>query len=178
MRLSVCDSFVLFLSVAVFCPLTPAVQPSRSEASKTDLTAKGTMRLVVRNSGYIFAGTVQSVQRISPKGNGVATVQVTFHVNQAMRGVRAGQTLVVREWAGLWQSRERYRKGEQVLLFLYPPSKLGLTSPVGSTLGRFPIGHDGLVGVDPRIGVRAGRAALVRLSPREFVRFFRKEAEE
>jgi hypothetical protein len=93
---------------------------------------------LTKSSGYIFAGTVQSVERVSPSGtNGIASTQITFHVDQAIRGVRNGQTLVIREWAGLWQSGERYRSGERVLLFLYPLSTLGFTSPVGGPMGRF-----------------------------------------
>ena len=34
---------------------------------------------------------------------------------------------------------QRYRVGERVLLFLYPPSKLGLTSCVGGRMGRFTV---------------------------------------
>src|SRR6202049_101923 len=97
---------------------------------------------LIRSSGYIFAGTVKSVERVAPKGNGVATVLINFHVDQAMRGVRVGQTLAIREWAGLWESGERYGPGAQILLFLYPPSKLGLTSPVEGPMGRFRIGPD------------------------------------
>jgi hypothetical protein len=100
---------------------------------------------IARNSGYIFAGTVQSVKQISPRTSSVATVQISFHVDEAIRGVRTGQTLVIREWAGLWNTGERYRRGERVLLFLYLPSKLGLTSPVGGTMGRFAVGPRGRV---------------------------------
>jgi hypothetical protein len=141
---------------------------------------------LTRSSGYIFAGTVKSVERVAPKGNGVATVLVNFHVDQAMRGVRSGQMLAIREWAGLWESGERYRPGERVLLFLYPPSKLGLTSPVGGLRGRFRIGPDGRVIFDPgRIGLPARRPHLggrfqgrTWFSPREFVRFLRLAEEE
>lgn len=56
-----------------------------------------------------------------------------------------GQSLNIREWAGLWAKGERYRTGERVLLFLYPPSRLGLTSPVGGDLGRFEIEPDGIL---------------------------------
>jgi len=141
---------------------------------------------LTRSSGYIFAGTVKSVERAAPKGNGVATVLVNFHVDQAMRGVRTGQTLAIREWAGLWESGERYRPGERVLLFLYPPSKLGLTSPVGGPMGRFRIGPDGRVIFDPgRIGFLAPHPGIggplrgrTRVSPREFVRFLRLAEEE
>jgi hypothetical protein len=141
---------------------------------------------LIRSSGYIFAGTVKSVARVAPKGNGVATVLINFRVDQAMRGVRTGQTLAIREWAGLWESGERYRPGERVLLFLYPPSKLGLTSPVAGPMGRFRIGPDGRVIFDPgRIGVPARHPRIANrfqdrtwFSPRDFVRFFRIAEEE
>jgi hypothetical protein len=141
---------------------------------------------LTRSSGYIFAGTVKSVERIAPKGNGVAIVEINFHVDQAMQGVRLGQMLAIREWAGLWQSGERYRPGERVLLFLYPPSKLGLTSPVRGPIGRFRIGPDGQVVLDPRrIGVPTVRPGMrdrltgrTRVSPRDLVRFLRSAEEE
>ena len=141
---------------------------------------------LARSSGYIFAGRVKSVERIAPKGNGVATVQINFHVDEAMRGVQTGQTLAIREWAGLWESGERYRPGERVLLFLYPPSKLGLTSPVGGRMGRFRIGPDGRVIIDPGpIGFPAPHPrtagplpGTTHFTPREFVRLLRLAEEE
>ena len=136
---------------------------------------------IARNSGYIFAGTVQSVERIFPRASGVATVQISFHVDEAIRGVHTGQTLVIREWAGLWNSGERYRRGERVLLFLYPPSKLGLTSPVGGAMGRFTVGPKGRVVVPPgRIGLlprsrdRDGSMqGEMEFTPRKLVRMIR-----
>jgi hypothetical protein len=62
--------------------------------------------------------------------------------------VRNGEVLAVREWAGLWTSGDRYRPGERLLLFLYRPSKLGLTSLVGGPLGRFPVDSVGNVILD------------------------------
>ncbi|MGH9545559.1 MAG: hypothetical protein ACRD23_10125 [Terriglobales bacterium] len=99
---------------------------------------------LTRGSGYIFDGTVMSVEPMAQdQTNGVAMVQITFRVEQAIRGVRGGQVLVIREWAGLWNSGERYRRGERLLLFLYSPSKLGLTSAVGGPLGRFTVDSGG-----------------------------------
>ena len=72
-------------------------------------------------------------------------MQVTFEVTEGIRGVRTGQTLVIREWAGLWESGARYRPGQRILLFLYRPSRLGLTSTVGGQMGRFPIDNKGQV---------------------------------
>jgi hypothetical protein len=70
---------------------------------------------------------------------------VTFQVEHALRGTTTGQNLTIHEWAGLWNTKERYRVGERVLLFLYPPSKLGLTSPVAGPMGRFAIDPQGRI---------------------------------
>jgi hypothetical protein len=55
---------------------------------------------------------------------------------------------------GLWESGERYQNGEHVLLFLYPPSKIGLTSPVGGKLGRFQMDNTGHVLLNREVGRR------------------------
>jgi hypothetical protein len=108
-------------------------------------TAPGLSQLV-RSAGYIFTGTVRSIERVAPSGpNEVTTMRITFQVEQAIRGVQAGQTLVIHEWAGLWESGPRYRPAERVLLFLYHPSRLGLTSTVGGPLGRFNLDQSGQV---------------------------------
>jgi hypothetical protein len=73
------------------------------------------------------------------------TVAITFHVENAIRGTIPGQTLAITQWTGLWTSGQRYHVGERVLLFLYPPSKLGLTSCVGASLGRFRVDTMGRV---------------------------------
>lgn len=99
---------------------------------------------LVRNSGMIFSGTVLSVAHLStPNSPGIT--QITFRIETAMRGTRRGQILRVREWDGLWNFGERYDIGQRVLLFLYPNSKLGLTSPVGGALGRYQIDKSGHV---------------------------------
>jgi hypothetical protein len=67
------------------------------------------------------------------------TVEITFRVDDAFRGVKPGRSLTIREWVGLWLAGERYHAGERVVLFLYPLSKLGLTSPVGGRFGRFDV---------------------------------------
>ena len=101
---------------------------------------------LTHNAGYIFSGKVKAVERIAPSAtDSVPVMRITFQVEKGFRGVRSGQELVIREWASLWRSGERYRPGERVMLFLYPPSKLGLTSPVGGELGRFGIDPGGRV---------------------------------
>ena len=179
---------VAVILLSVCCPIV-AEDPARSEPARADLPEPPYLprrHPLTRGLGYIFAGTVKSVERAAPKRNGVASVLINFHVDQAMRGVRTGQMLAIREWAGLWESGERYRPGERVLLFLYPPSKLGLTSPVGGPMGRFKIDPSGRVIFNPRsIGSRSrapGTAARFRgrtwVSPSELVHFFRLAEDE
>jgi hypothetical protein len=120
----------------------PCVLPAAAQDSLVKPISK--LRLLTRNSGYIFDGTVLSVERLAETEPGsVATVQISFRVEQAIRGTRNGQVLKIREWAGLWSSGERYRPGERLLLFLYSPSKLGLTSPVEGPLGRLAVDSGG-----------------------------------
>ena len=93
---------------------------------------------LARTAGTIFAGTVT---RIEPGpaagGSAVPTVAITFHVEHPLRGAVPGGSLTILEWLGLWSSGQRYTVGEHVLLFLYPLSKLGLTSAVGGAVGQF-----------------------------------------
>jgi hypothetical protein len=97
---------------------------------------------ITRDSGMVFSGVVTQVQR---SNCATGTNQITFRVENAIRGVRRGQTVTIKEWSGLWNNGERYVTGERVLLFLYPKSKLGLTSPVGGRLGRYAVDPAGRV---------------------------------
>jgi len=92
---------------------------------------------------------------------------------------------VIREWVGLWEQGERYRLGERVLLFLYRPSQLGLTSPVAGPLGRFTVDRNGKIDLQPdRIASLASNPAEVqlrgktRVTRRDFARAIRRLVEE
>jgi hypothetical protein len=104
---------------------------------------------IVQAAGIIFSGHVTSVAR-APSSGGPVSTAVTFKVEHAMRGTSAGRDLTIHEWAGLWTRGERYRVGERVLLFLYSPSKLGLTSPVAGPIGRFAVNSGGEIVMTPQ----------------------------
>ena len=143
------------LGLALIC-LSAAGQSSQAKPLPPAIS---NLRLLNLNSGYIFDGTVLSVHAAQSEANDVATVQITFRVEQAIRGTRVGQILTIREWAGLWNSGERYHPGERLLLFLYSPSRLGLTSPVGGSAGRFAVDSGG------NAVVEKGRLPGLRLDP-------------
>ncbi|MBZ5720858.1 MAG: hypothetical protein LAO03_10810 [Acidobacteriia bacterium] len=168
---------VLLLSLHPVLNAQPAARPGRSSSP--------TLGQLTRKAGYVFDGTVLSVVRVGTPHD-VPAVQITFRIERGIRGTQTGQLLTVREWAGLWESGERYRPGERVLLFLYPPSKLGLTSPVGGALGRFAVDARGFVNMQPGRGEALPASSSVepqsrgrhRLRTADFARAIQRSQEE
>jgi hypothetical protein len=164
------------IAVIFLCVLSlPAIAQNFASAAS--------LRQLTRDSGYIFTGRVSAIEPVPASGTAIATVKITFQVEQGIRGVGTGQTLVIREWGGLWEHGERYRTGERVLLFLYRPSKLGLTSPVAGAFGRFTVDKKGQINLD-RVASLASDPVDVhlrgktRVSSRDFARTIRRLVEE
>lgn len=129
-------------------PFIPApVQPPARPTLPTPQVASAMgLPQLTRAAGSIFSGTVTSIaHRPATRANTVETVAITFHVENAIRGATPGSDFTISQWIGLWAAGQRYRVGERVLLFLYPPSKLGLTSCVAAPIGRFSINASGRV---------------------------------
>jgi hypothetical protein len=117
-------------------PLLP--QPDLIPRAPVRLPGVIGLPAMAQAAGMIFSGTVSKIQRRpATRAQALETVAITFHVENAIRGATPGQDLTVSQWIGLWSGGQRYRIGERVLLFLYPPSKLGLTSLVAGPVGRF-----------------------------------------
>lgn len=109
---------------------------------------------IAHSAGIIFSGRVLSIRRDHEQStarfaNSGGFTSITFQVEHAIRGASVGQPLTIHEWAGLWSNGERYRIGERVFLFLYPPSKLGLTSPVAGARARFAVDTSGKIVINP-----------------------------
>jgi hypothetical protein len=60
----------------------------------------------------------------------------TFQIDRSIAGVHARERLTIREWEGAWSMQRAMLHGQRLLIFLYPPSRLGLTSPVGGRAGQ------------------------------------------
>src|SRR5713226_10101329 len=113
-----------------------------------------------RRAGMIFAGTVLSTAAQTPAIDRAApaptpaiqipaiqtpAVELTFRVDRAIVGVEQGQTLTIHEWAGAWSMHRPMSSGQHILIFLYPPSRLGFTSPVGGSLGQVALDPSGKI---------------------------------
>jgi hypothetical protein len=115
-------------------------------------------RQLSRRAGMIFAGTVLT-SPTQPVGTGTVTnhsaatnrsstgttptLELSFRVDQAIAGVEPGQLLTIHEWAGAWSAQRSMIEGQHFLIFLYRPSRLGLTSPVGGALGQLALDTSG-----------------------------------
>jgi hypothetical protein len=129
--------------------------------------------LITRAAGTIFSGTVVSIVSAATTGQAIQTVSITFRVESALRGTLPGQALTIQQWSGLWRGGQHYRVGDHLLLFLYPPSKLGLTSCVAGTMGRFVLDSAGQVVLSPQQAAAFATdhdlgAGKSRLSMRDF----------
>ncbi len=71
------------------------------------------------------------------------SIELTFRVDEPIAGVKCGQILTIHEWAGAWSMHRPMTRGQRILIFLYPPSRLGLTSPVGGSLGQIALDSSG-----------------------------------
>jgi len=97
-----------------------------------------------RRAGMIFAGTVLSSGTQTVRmDRSVPAIELRFRIDRPIAGVAAGQVLTIHEWAGASFGQRPLRPGERVLIFLYPPSRLGLTSPIGGSLGQIALDSTG-----------------------------------
>jgi hypothetical protein len=98
---------------------------------------------IARQAGMIFSGTLLCAASQPTASGAVPTIELRFKVDRAIAGAHPGQVLTVREWSGSESLQRPLRPGDRVLLLLYPPSKLGLTSPVNGSSGQVALGPGG-----------------------------------
>jgi hypothetical protein len=132
------------LALALFC-LIFVVLPISLCAAPRDAAQIANLNGLVRRSALIFSGIVLKVEH---HASSLTSPPTSSRCRRRFVGVRRGQIVEFNEWGELWQAGERYRTGEQVLLFRYPPSKAGLTSLGGGRSGHLQMDRAGQVLVD------------------------------
>jgi hypothetical protein len=125
--------------------LSAVAQPS-DQAVAERVLGSGWQQLS-RRAGMIFAGTVVSAGRgtrpTDRAAQGTSTVELNFLVDEPIAGVERGETLKIHEWLGAWSMHRPMLPGQRFLIFLYPLSRLGLTSPVGGSNGQVALDSSG-----------------------------------
>jgi len=132
----------------VALPVAPVFAESAAAAAAHALGPN--WQQLSRRAGMIFAGTILASPPASVQtATGVPSAAIRMHVNRAIAGVEPGQTLTIREWTGALSRHPAMRPGEHLLLCQYPPSRLGLTSPVGGSQGQLRLDSQGDAIIDP-----------------------------
>jgi hypothetical protein len=135
--------FVAFALSAAYCQSGSAAGSAIDQAAAERVLGPHWQQLS-RRAGIIFAGTVVGGEMQSPRTDRpVPSAALQFRVDHAITGVASGQTLTIHEWVGAQSLHPPMHLGEHFLLFLYPPSRLGLTSPVGGALGQIHLDASG-----------------------------------
>jgi hypothetical protein len=131
----------VFLTLAL-----PFVLSSPLYAQRGALTRSRNLGELVSQSAVILRGNVISARaEPHPDLTNLWTVVVTLQVRETLKG-EAGPTFTFRQF--IWDIRDRYdaagyRKGQDLLLLMNPPTRYGLSSPAGLEQGRFRIQRDG-----------------------------------
>jgi hypothetical protein len=140
----------------ILCPLSAAGAASDRAAAERVLGPS--WQYLAQRAGMIFTGTVlASGGAVEPVGTpsnlrlGGSFMEFKLRIDRPIAGVERGQILTIREWTGAWSRHPALRSGERVLLFLYPPSRLGLTSPVGGGRGQIRLDSTGQSIADPSV---------------------------
>jgi len=138
---------VVLVCLSSFC-LSRFAVAQQSDAVVAERVLGPQWKQVSRRAGMIFEGTVVTTAAPIAADDGTvpgatAAVELRFRVDEAIAGVERGQVVTIHEWAGAWSRHRPMRSGERILIFLYPPSRLGLTSPVGGSLGQVALDASG-----------------------------------
>lgn len=130
-----------------------------------------------RQAGKIFVARCHGVETGLDE-NRIPSTFVRLTVLDGIKGVETGDELLVKQFGdfreippvvegqgaivpmkGMSLAPGSYRPGSEYLLFLYPESSLGFTSPVGAGQGRFEVSEGGPAGLAGPVGL-AGSAGL------------------
>jgi hypothetical protein len=85
-------------------PILPGPVPQHPAPPLQPITAQS----ILHSSAMIFSGTVMKVERVKFSSRSAQPItRITFRVQNAIRGVRSGQVIEIREWGGLWNAGER-----------------------------------------------------------------------
>ena len=115
-----------------------------ASAQRGALTAPSNLEHLTSGASLIVHGFITSAHvEPHPELSGLQTVVVQLKVVDVLKG-QSGEFLTFRQF--IWDARDRvdaagYHKGQELVLLLNAPSKLGLRSPVGLEQGRFTVRH-------------------------------------
>ncbi len=119
------------------------------------------------HAGRIVHGRVVEVREGShPQHEGIAVTFIKIEVTEMIKGSATRAVSFMQYGNSTTQyiaDLPKYSVGEEIVLFLYPESKLGLTSPVGQGQGKFRVRDDVRSGQRILTNDRSNHALFARL---------------
>lgn len=107
---------------------------------------------LVAASGFIFSGSVEKTWSERDAATGFIVTYSTIAIAESVRGVNTSR-FTFKQYGGSYKGQNvfvadmsYFTVGEEVVAFLYPLSKLGLTSPVGVAEGKWTIQRNSATG--------------------------------
>ena len=91
---------------------------------------------MTQDSGKIIHGKVVGIREEIHETLGIPVSVISVQIEECLKGDATGQ-VQFRQVKGM--GLPVYRQGDEIVIFLYPESKVGVTSPVGGDQGLFKV---------------------------------------
>ena len=146
-------SLVACLSLTVICSLVYQANANEgTESSSIKLerhfvfdTIPLNLEEITDASDRIFTGICTNVEEIEDDPESKLPVfKYTFKITEAIKGLQGKEEVTFKQWKPTARSAG-YEEGKKYVLFLYPDSERGLTSPVGFLQGQFEVERKGFI---------------------------------
>ncbi|MFN7927800.1 MAG: hypothetical protein U0Y68_07615 [Blastocatellia bacterium] len=122
---------------------------------------------MISHAGRIVHGRVTEVREgTHPQHPDIAVTFIKLQVTEMIKGKAAREVSFMQYGSSSQQyiaDLPKYSVGEEIVLFLYPESKLGFTSPVGQGQGKFLVRDDVRSGQRVLLNERANQALFARV---------------
>lgn len=153
---------ILFPLLFCFAVLAEDITKPKLERHFVFETTPLNLQEIIQASGKIFTGRCLKVEEIEndPESN-LEVVNYRFKVIEGIRGVKDNSEISFKQWKPTVRNAS-YEVGKKYVLFLYPKSNKGLTSPVGLSQGLFDIGKKGFIRKKEVVKNKLGNRGLAR----------------
>ena len=141
MAVCICQNFPCNASSA------PGSEPSKSTVRTRFVfdTVPLNLEELTNEADRIFAGLCTDIEEIeNDPESGLSVVKYTFRITEQIKGLDDKDEITFKQWSKT-TSDFSYEVGTKYILFLYPDSELGLTTPVGFLQGQFNVNKKGLL---------------------------------
>lgn len=171
-----------------FRHLLPAILCLSSSLSLAQ-TQPLTLEQIISSAGFIFSGKITNVWSERDAATGFIVTYSTVAVDENVRGANTNR-FTFKQYGGTYQGlnvfaadMSYFTVGEEVVAFLYPLSKLGLTSPIGVAEGKWMVQRDPATGkkfvagnmfsAKAQFSAAAAKAPAARMEYNEFLKLVR-----